>query len=503
MVSYKNIKKYALVSVYNKKKLNIICKYFYKFNIGIISTGSTYNKIKSLGYECLEISKLTKSKEILGGRVKTLHPKIYTSILYNREKSEDIKTFKRLKFPDINFVIVDFYPFQKFLNQESDSNKIIEMIDIGGPTLVRAAAKNYNSITAICSTEDYLSFCKNLTKNFGNTDLDFRKKMSGKVFKITNEYDRSIHNWLSKNPNKNIKLRYGENPNQQSKFIKSNNKTFFDFQIQGKKISYNNILDINSGLDYINEFEEPTTVVIKHNNACGIASSKKIKESFIKAVNCDSKSAFGGAVILNRKVSADMSMLILNNFYEIIVAPGFEKKSIENFKKKKNLIIVDSKKILNNEKINSRSVRNGYLIQKANNYKITKKNFITVSKNNKITKREFEDILFAFKVVKHTKSNAIVLVKNKQTIGIGAGQMNRFDATRIAIMKYKDNFNIKDYVCASDAFFPFTDSLKILFRNNCRCIVQPHGSINDNKIITYADKKNIKILFSKERVFKH
>ena len=503
MVSYKNIKKYALVSVYDKKRLAIICKHFYKFNIGIISTGSTYNKIKSLGYECLEISKLTKSRETLDGRVKTLHPKIYTSILYNREKSKDVKTFKKIKFPDVEFVIVNFYPFQKILNQQSDTNKIIEMIDIGGPTLVRAAAKNYNSITAVCSTEDYLSFCQNLKKNFGITDLAFRKKMASKVFKITNEYDKSIFNWLSKNPNNNTQLRYGENPYQQSKLIKSNNKTFFDYQIQGKKISYNNILDINSGLDYINEFKEPTVVVIKHNNACGVASSKKIKESYIKAINSDSKSAFGGVIILNRKVSTKMSELILTKYYEIIVAPGFDKRSIENFKKKKNLIIIDSKKILNNEKINSRSVRGGYLIQKANNYKITKKNFINVSKNKKITKKQFEDILFAFKIVKHTKSNAIVLVKNKQTIGIGAGQMNRFDATRIAIMKYKDNFNIKDYVCASDAFFPFTDSLKILFKNNCNCIVQPHGSINDNKIITYADKKNIKIVFSKKRVFKH
>lgn len=503
MVSIKNIKKYALVSVYNKDKLSELCKNFYRLNIGIVSTGSTYSKIKSLGYKCFELSKLTNSKEILGGRVKTLHPKIYTSILYNRSKSTDVETFRKIKFPEIEYVIVNFYPFKKFLKRQQEENKIIEMIDIGGPTLARAAAKNFNSITVVCSPKDYNSLFLNLSRNTGSTDLNFRKKMATKAFKKTNEYDQNIFNWLSKNNNKNIQLRYGENPDQKSKLVRIKNKTFFDYQIQGKKISYNNILDINSGLDFIDEFDEPTVVIIKHNNACGVASSKKIKTSYLKAIESDNKSAFGGVVIFNKKITAEVSELILKRYFEIIVAPGFDQKSIINFNKKKNLILIDSKKIISKERINSRSIRSGILVQKINDNKITKNNFTIQSKNKKISKKEFEDIVFAFKVVKHTKSNAIVLVKNKQTLGIGAGQMNRFDATRIALMKYNDNFKIKDYICASDAFFPFTDSLKILFKNKCNCIVQPSGSINDKKIIKYADKNNIKLLFSKIRVFKH
>ena len=503
MVSYKNINKYALISVYDKSKLNLICKILQKFNIGIMSTGSTFNKIKQLGYKCFEISKLTNSKEILEGRVKTLHPKIYSSILYKRDKAEHVKTFQKIKFPKIDYVIVNLYPFKKFLDQKADDDKIIEMIDIGGSSLIRAASKNFQSITTICSSEDYKEFCHNLLINNGSTKLNYRKKMAKKAFKITYQYDKNIFYWLSKNSKREIDLRYGENPNQKSRLVKTKNKSIFDYQIQGKKISYNNILDIDSGLDFLNEFKEPTAVIVKHNNACGIASSRNIKEAFIKAVESDKNSAFGGVVLFNKKITIKLAEKILNKFFDIVIAPGFDKKSIQAFNKKKNLILIDSKEIIKKEKISSRSVRSGYLVQKTDNHAITKNNFITVSKNNKISKKEYQDVLFAFKIVKHIKSNAIVLVKNKQTIGIGAGQMNRFDATRIAIMKYKDNFKLKSYVCASDAFFPFTDSLKILVKNNCRCIVQPSGSINDQNIIKFANKNNLKLLFSKKRVFKH
>lgn len=300
-----------------------------------------------------------------------------------------------------------------------------------------------------------------------------------------------------------IQLKYGENPNQKSEFLCFNKKSLIDYQLQGKKISYNNILDINSGLDFLDEFSEPTSIIIKHNNACGAASSKQPKEALLKAIESDSKSAFGGVVLLNRKITFDISEIILNRFFEIIIAPGFHQKALKNLSKKNKLILIDSTKIINKEKKTSRSVRGGVISQNTDLAKITKNNFKVVSKKKNVSTIEYQDILFAFKIVKHLKSNAIVLVKNKQTIGIGAGQMNRFDATRIAIMKYKDNFNYKNYICASDAFFPFTDSLKVLKKNNCVCIVQPNGSINDNKIIDYSNKNNLKLIFSKKRVFKH
>ncbi len=503
MVSGENMKKYALISVYKKSKLNIICNSLKKFGIGIISTGSTFSKIKGYGYECLEISKFTNTKEILNGRVKTLHHKIYTSILHKRNDTNHVKTFDKMSFPTIDFIIVNLYPFEKFLDKNSNEEKIIEMIDIGGPSLLRASSKNYKSVTTISSIGDYNSFVKNLNKNKGVTDLNFRKRMAQKAFSITSKYDQNISDWFLQNNRKEFQLRYGENPNQKSKFLKTRNKNIVNSQIYGKKISYNNILDINSGLDFLKEFIEPTVVVIKHNNACGIASSSNIKNSFLKAIKSDEKSAFGGIILINRKLTKELTELISKRFFEVVVTTEFSEQSLKILKQKENLILVESKRIDKKETYNKRSVRGGYLIQKIDNKTLTKNDFDLVSNNKKISKGEFEDVVFAYKVVKHLKSNAVVLVKNKQVIGVGTGQMNRLDAVRIAIMKYKDNFNLKNYVCASDAFFPFTDSLKILFKNNCSCVVQPSGSINDKKIIQFVNKKNKKLLFSNNRVFKH
>jgi len=503
MVSYKNIDRYALISVYDKKNLAFLCKILKKYNIGIISTGSTHKKIKDLDFKSFQISKVTNTKEILEGRVKTLHPDIYASILYNRKKEKDLITFKKLNFPKIDFVIVNLYPFEKFSNGNSDELKAIEMIDIGGQSLIRAASKNFHSVTTISSPLDYKYLATNLSKNFGITDVFFRKKMASKAFKLTSKYDKKIFDWFLKDYNKKIRLRYGENPNLKSYLFRKNKKTIFDYQLQGKKISYNNILDINSGLDFLSEFSEPTSVIIKHNNACGIASDVNIKKAFIKSIESDSKSSFGGVVLFNKKINYEISEIIINKFFEVIIAPGFDKKSLKNFNRKENLILIDSRRVIKKQKIISRSVRNGVLVQRADISKITRKNFSIVSKNKQVSKSEFDDIIFAFKIVKHLKSNAIVLVKKKQTIGIGVGQMNRFDATRIAIMKYKENFKLKNYVCASDAFFPFTDSIRILFKNYCSCIVQPSGSIKDNDIINFTNNNKKKLLFSKKRVFKH
>ncbi len=502
MVSLKKINSFALVSVYNKKNIKFLCSVLKKNNIGIVATGTSSKKIRSLGFTCYEISSLTKFNEALEGRVKTLHPKIYISILHNRNNNIHKKTFKKSNFPKIDYVIVNLYPFAKFTNKKHKD--AIEMIDIGGPTLLRAAAKNYESVTTISSPNDYKLLKNNIVKNYGVTDLVFRRKMAKKAFKLTFEYDQSIYSWLShKDTQTDIKLRYGENPNQRAVLRASKSKSIIDYQIQGKEISFNNILDIDNGLDFLSEFSDPTTVIVKHNNACGVASSKTIKDSFVKAFKSDTKSAFGGVILNNRKVDKDLARLIVKNFFEVLVSPGFSKTALEILSKRKNLILINSKKIPKTKKEASKSVRMGSLIQQNNNLKLSKKNFNIVSINNRLSQKENEDILFAFKVVKHIKSNAIVLVKNKQTLGIGAGQMNRNDATKIAITKYKDNFSLKNLVCASDAFFPFIDSLKLLIKNKCTCIVTPSGSINDQKIIDFANKNKLKLIFSSLRVFKH
>ncbi len=502
MVSNKKIKSFALISVYNKKNIRYLCDVLKKNKIGIISTGSTSKKIKSLGFNCFEISELTNFNEVLDGRVKTLHPKIYISILYNRNNNDHNKTFKKTNFPKIDYVIVNLYPFEKFATKKYKDQ--IEMIDIGGPTLLRASAKNYDSVTTISSPNDYSILKNNIVKNSGCTDLNFRKKMAEKTFKLTFKYDQSIYAWfLKKNTQMSTKLRYGENPDQTAVLYNPNRKNIISHQLQGKKLSYNNILDIDSGLDFLSEFSEPTTVIIKHNNACGVASSTTIKNSFIKAYKCDMKSAFGGVILINKKITEDLAKLIVKNFFEVLVSPGFTKVGRKILSKRKNLILIDSIKIPKVRKDSLKSVRMGTLVQKIKKVKITKNSFKVVSKKNKISQREFDDIVFAFKVVKHTKSNAIVLVRNKQTVGIGAGQMNRYDATKVAIMKYKEYFSLKNLVCASDAFFPFVDSLKLLLKNNCTCIVEPSGSLNDQKVIDFADKNKLKLVFASKRVFKH
>ncbi|PPR50194.1 MAG: Bifunctional purine biosynthesis protein PurH [Alphaproteobacteria bacterium MarineAlpha5_Bin5] len=506
MVIRSNVKKYALISVFDKSKLKFLCENLNKQNIGFISTGSTFKKIRSLGFDCKEVSKLINFKEILEGRVKTLHPKIHASLLFKRNVKSHISSFKKLKFPQINYVIVNLYPFKNTLKKTSNYNKIIEMIDVGGTAMLRSAAKNFVSVTAVYSPKDYNQLINNLNKNGGNTSLKFRKKMAAKIYEHTSKYDNLIANWLSKKNTKNkerkINLKYGENPNQSSYFIAKNNNTIFDCKISGKKLGYNNILDVNEGLCCLGEFKEPTCIIIKHNNPCGVASSTDIKKSFINAYNSDTMSSFGGIVLFNRKIKKDLAIILQKKFFEIIVAPNFEKSSLSILRSRSKLILIESKKLQSQQSNEFKSVNSGVLYQTHNNTKINKKSMNLVSKKIP-SKSIIEDLIFAFKVAKHVKSNAIVLAKNKQTLGIGAGQMNRLDATKIALMKLNKSFPAKKFVCASDAFFPFTDSIKLLKKNNCDAIIQPNGSINDLKIISYANKNNISLFFSKNRVFKH
>jgi len=495
----------ALISTYYKENLDIVCKNLVKFNINIISTGSTSDYISSLGYKNKKIEKITQFKEILDGRVKNLHPKIYASLLYDRKNKKHISTFKKLNFPSIDFVIVNLYPFKKLINNN------IEMIDIGGVSLLRAAAKNYKFVTGISNTKNYINFINDLKKNNGTNSIQFRKKMATEIFFQTSKYDNVIYKAYN-NFNINsqfeniaidkIPLRYGENPSQKSYFFKNTKKTFFDYQINGKDLSYNNILDINAGLDCIREFTEPSCAIIKHNNPCGVASAKNIDYAFKKALECDPVSAFGGTIILNKKINYKLSKKLKNTFFEIIVAKSFEKKSLENLKQNKKIILIEFKnlKLINSEEI--KSVLGGFVFQKKNNKKIDFNNFKCMTKK-KLANNRVSDLIFALKVVKHVKSNAIVLVKNKKTIGIGAGQMSRIDATNLALKKSRNKLKNTKFVAASDAFFPFIDSLKKLVKNNCIGVVQPFGSLNDKKIISFANKNDLPVYFCNERYFKH
>ncbi|MDC1047102.1 bifunctional phosphoribosylaminoimidazolecarboxamide formyltransferase/IMP cyclohydrolase [Alphaproteobacteria bacterium] len=499
------MKRNALVSVYDKSSLERICYVFNKFNIGIISTGATAKKIISLGYKCKEISNLTKFKEILDGRVKTLNPKLHASILYKRSDPEHIKMFEKLKFPIIDFVIVNFYPFSKISNKEITEKKI-EMIDIGGPSMIRSASKNFASVTTICDKKFYDPLIDELIKNKGVTSLAFRKKMAEKNFKLTSDYDLSIFRWFNqkdkKKDIKKIKIKYGENPNQKAYYVSDSEKNLFNSQLNGKNLGYNNILDISEGLDCLKEFTEPTCIIIKHSNPCGVASAKNIKTAYLKAFESDPISAFGGVVLLNRKINQNIAKIINKNFYDVVVAPKFDRLTLDELKLKKNLIVITSSKLVQNYKLNFKSVNSGILYQEFNSFKISKSKIKLVSKI-KASNNTLEDMVFAYKVAKHVKSNAIVLARNKQTLGIGAGQMSRSDSTNIAILKYKNFFKNKSFVCASDAFFPFTDNLKKLLKLKCKGVIQPGGSINDKKIINYATKLGASLYFIKYRVFKH
>tara|TARA_B100001027_G_C16260675_1_gene329267 strand:+ start:617 stop:2131 length:1515 start_codon:yes stop_codon:yes gene_type:complete len=504
MVIRKNLKtKFALISVFDKVDLKTLCINLKKYNYKFISTGSTCKTIKSLGFNCTEIYKITKFKEILEGRVKTLNPKIFGSILYKRDNEEQLKEFQSLKVPSISLVIVNLYPFKKY-SKNKDKDKIIEMIDIGGPSLIRAAAKNFDYITTICNTKYYSQLIVNLNKNNGDTDVSFRKLMAAKTFKETSRYDNYIYEWFTKKnriENHKTRLRYGENPNQKSFILKNNFKSIFDFQISGKQISYNNIIDVDNGLKCINEFQEPTCVVVKHNNPCGVASSSTIEMSFKRAIDADRKSAFGGIVLFNRKVSKRLAKRLSSLFLEIIVAPDYESEAFKTLNKKKNIILLKINKF-KIPKEEFRSTLFGVIYQNINNNKINK-NFFKLVAHKSVSEKVLGDLVFSAKVAKHLKSNAIVLSKNKQTVGLGCGQTNRIDSLNTAIKKNKNNFNIKNYVCVSDGFFPFTDSLKMLNKNNCKVVAQPSGSIGDEYNINYAKKNKLSLYFLKNRLFKH
>ena len=507
--------KSALISVSDKSNLKPLLQILKKNNIKLISSGGTFKTIKKLKFKCSEISDFTGFNEILGGRVKTLHPKIHAGILNKRNDRSHLKDLKRNNFENIDLVIVNFYPFEKILEKSNNHDRIIENIDIGGPTMVRSAAKNYNDVTVITSIEQYPELINELRVNKGNTSLLFRKKMSQIAFTETAYYDSVISSYFNKIsktyfPQKKIihgnlveKLRYGENPHQESA-IYSRKKYLNINQIHGKQLSYNNYNDIFSALTVSKTFPKNLgTVIVKHANPCGVSILKNNLESYKSALACDPISAFGGIVSCNFKVTQSLALELNKIFLEVIVANGFEKNALKTLKSKKNLRLIDATNFSLNEFLKFSSTSDSILVQSEDNKKISIKELKIVSKK-KPSKSQLDNLIFAFNVCRYVKSNAIVLASDKSTVGIGSGQPSRLDSCQIAINKMKKFIKSKnEIVAASDAFFPFVDGIEKLIQSGVTAVIQPAGSIRDKEIIKFADSTNTVLIFSKTRHFRH
>ncbi|WP_075522077.1 bifunctional phosphoribosylaminoimidazolecarboxamide formyltransferase/IMP cyclohydrolase [Candidatus Pelagibacter communis] len=510
----RKIKK-ALISVHDKQNLKPLLSILKKNKVEIISSGGTYKFIKKLNFKCAEISEFTGSSEILGGRVKTLHPKIHAGILNIRENKSHIRDLRKNNFENIDLVIVNFYPFEKTLENSSNHNTIIENIDVGGPTLVRSAAKNYNDVTVITNCNQYNELIDELVRFKGATSLNFRKKMSEIAFTETSYYDAVISNYfqnLSNNilPKKKIiygnlieKLRYGENPHQKSA-IYSKNSSINIKQLSGKQLSFNNYNDIFTAIKISKSLPKNRGVVIvKHANPCGVSIIKDSIECYKSALACDPISAFGGIISCNFKINKRLALELSKLFLEVVIGNNFEASALKILKKKKNLRLIDASNFKPTENLELNSNNENILVQSADIQKFTKNNFKIVSKN-KPTKTQLENLIFAFNICRHVKSNAIVLASNKSTFGIGSGQPSRLDSCKIAIKKMK-KFSLKsnDLVAASDAFFPFVDGIEKLIQSGVTAIIQPAGSIKDKEIVKFANQTNTVLLFSKTRHFKH
>ena len=510
----KKIKK-ALISVSDKKNLKLLLKILIKHKIELISSGGTYKEIKKLGFKCLEISEYTNSPEILDGRVKTLHPKIHAGILSKRNNKSHKNDLKNNNFEEIDLVIVNFYPFEKTLVQNSNHSKIIENIDIGGPTMVRAAAKNYNDVTVITSFNQYNELILEIEKNRGSTSLNFRERMSLEAFSETAYYDAVISNYFNKFQNNNFpkkkvifgnlieKLRYGENPHQEAGIYSKTDSLNIE-QIHGKQLSYNNYNDIFSALTISKSLPNNSgTVIVKHANPCGVSVHKNNLKSYQLALACDPVSAFGGIVSCNFKITKSLALELNKIFLEVVIANGFDKNAIQILNKKKNLRLIDASNFIIKDLLKFSSANGSILTQSEDLKKFNIKDFKVVSKK-KPNKLQLKNLIFAFNVCRYVKSNAIVLASQDATVGIGSGQPNRRDSCQIAIEKMNRFQNLKEnVVAASDAFFPFVDGLETLIQSGVSAVIQPSGSIRDKEIIKFANKTNTVLMFSKTRHFKH
>ena len=507
--------KTALISVSDKKNLKPLLISLKKNNIKIISSGGTYKEIKKLKFHCLEVSEFTNSPEILEGRVKTLHPKIHAGILNKRNSKVHLKDLKNNNFENIDLVVVNFYPFEETLKNTKNHKKIIENIDVGGPTMVRSAAKNYQDVTVITSSNQYEELIEELKKNKGSTSLKFREKLSRIAFTETAYYDSVISDYFNKKnniifPKKKVfhtnlveTLRYGENPHQESGIYSKNNSLKIN-QIHGKQLSYNNYNDIFSALTISKSLPKNIgTVIVKHANPCGVSINKNPLISYKSALACDPISAFGGIVSCNFKINKNLASELNKLFLEVIIANGFDKDALKLLKRKKNLRLIDATNYSFKEILRFISSNEELLIQTEDLKKFNNNDFKVVSKK-KPTSKQMKDLIFAFNICRYVKSNAIVLAANGTTAGIGSGQPSRLDSCQIAINKMKKFINTKnEIVAASDAFFPFVDGIEKLVQSGVTAVIQPSGSIRDKEIIKFANETETILVFSRTRHFRH
>tara|TARA_B100001057_G_C22833191_1_gene944227 strand:- start:553 stop:2058 length:1506 start_codon:yes stop_codon:yes gene_type:complete len=498
-----NLVKSALISVYNKKNIEKIAKKFQHLNIQIISTGGTEKYLSELGFEIEKVENLTDYPSIFGGRVKTLHPKIFGGILYRRENESDINEKKEFDVKSIDFVIVDLYPFENTVNDAKSHDEIIEKIDIGGISLIRAAAKNFKNVVCISSINQYDEFLEDLRVNSGLFSLELKKKYAAKAFKISSSYDNFINQYFEKGSiDKSNELRYGENPHQKGSFIGEFDSIFE--KLNGKELSYNNLLDIDAAYNLIKEFwnNDTTFAILKHNNACGLAKRNSVLEAYKCALDGDPISAFGGVLITNMEIDVNAANEMNSLFFEVIMAPSYSTNALNILKGKRNRIILKIKNIeFDNKTI--RTCLNGALVQDRDNITDSEDDLDYVTEK-KPSSQEIQDLLFASKVSKHTKSNTIVLAKNGQLISSGTGQTSRVDALNQAIEKAKKfKFDLNNCVMASDAFFPFPDCVEIASKEGISSVIQPGGSIKDNLSIDYCNENNISMVFTGNRHFKH
>ena len=510
--------KKALVSVWDKTGIVEFCSSLVDRGFDILSTGGTKKILEENNISVTSVSDLTGFASIMDGRVKTLHPKIFGGILADRSNPNHLDDLKLIDSGEIDLVVVNLYPFVKeAIENNLPLEKAIEYIDIGGPSMLRAAAKNHKSVIPICDSNDYDNFISDYDSHNGEIPIDKRIEYAAKIFSITSTYDSKISSYISSlfeggnqlpgsiniNVTKEIDLRYGENPHQQAAFYTSPGKDIGWKQIQGKQLSYNNYMDIDSALSIVRDFNEPSCSIIKHANPCGFSIGENNVESFNRAVSCDPVSYFGGIVGFNKIVNPDLAELLIKPFLECIVAPEYHKDSMEIFKKKKNLRVI---KINNSYAPSANSIKNalgGYIVQEKDSANIDIESYEIPTKEIPNEDQKAAMVL-GWKLVKYVKSNAILFANKNQLIGIGAGQMSRVDSVKIAIRKVQESgLSLDGAIMASDAFFPFPDSLEIAAEAGILSVIQPGGSIKDSEVINKADELGLSMVLTKIRHFYH
>jgi len=501
----------ALISVFHKDGLEPIVKKLDELGVTLYSTGGTEKFIRDLGINVVPVEDVTSYPSILGGRVKTLHPKVFGGILNRQDNESDVAQMQEFDIPQLDIVIVDLYPFEKTVASGASEQDIIEKIDIGGISLIRAAAKNFKDVLCVSSMEDYADFLNVITEGNGTTTLADRKRFATKAFNVSSHYDTAIFNYFNQDGEETVLkisetkgqvLRYGENPHQKGYF-------FGDFEamftkLHGKELSYNNLLDVDAAVNLMQEFknDDPTFAILKHNNACGLATRSSIKQAYVDALAGDPVSAFGGILIANTEIDKFTAEEIHELFCEVVIAPSYSDEALEILKGKKNRIILVQNEVALPETL-VRTCLNGVLVQDKDSKTDTKED-LTPATEKQPTHEEIEDLLFASKLCKHTKSNTIVLAKNKQLCASGTGQTSRVDALNQAIQKAQSfNFDLNGAVMASDAFFPFPDCVEIADKAGIKSVIQPGGSIKDQLSIDYCNANGMSMVMTGTRHFKH